>query len=222
LSVCFFPGSNAGLSTAISEQSPSQLAEWGVHKTRSLQFENSIANLPRPPPGHYDSEAWDPQSQRFQKNDNVAILITVEEVFDNNHRVVSQRGASKGRLTFTAADSGDHRICFTAQNVPHNTGWLSSGHAAGGVKFTLDLAIGETSQIESSDKGKIDDIVSRVKDLNQRLQDIRREQVFQRVCLCFPFLLALTFSGALSEERGVVWGLANVAFVYLGARGRVP
>ena len=48
--------------------------------------------------------------------------------------------------------------------------------------MTLDLAIGETSAIESTDKGKIQDIVKRVKDLNGRLQDIRREQVFQRVC----------------------------------------
>jgi p24 family protein alpha len=54
----------------------------------------------------------------------------------------------------------------------------------GGIKLTLDLAIGETSAIESQDKGKINDIVQKVKDLNGRLQDIRREQVFQRVsCL---------------------------------------
>lgn len=48
--------------------------------------------------------------------------------------------------------------------------------------MTLDLVIGETSALESSDKGKIQDIVQKVKDLNSRLQDIRREQVFQRVC----------------------------------------
>jgi hypothetical protein len=58
----------------------------------------------------------------------------------------------------------------------------------GGIKLTLDLAIGETSAIESTDKGKIQDIVKRVKDLNGRLQDIRREQVFQRVCF-YLFLI---------------------------------
>lgn len=59
------------------------------------------------------------------------------------------------------------------------------------------MAIGETSQIESDDKGKINDIVQKVKDLNSRLQDIRREQVFQRVsgdvylpfCSLFNYLL---------------------------------
>lgn len=55
--------------------------------------------------------------------------------------------------------------------------------------MTLDLAIGETSNIESEDKGKIQDIVQKVRDLNGRLQDIRREQVFQRVSASPFFVL---------------------------------
>lgn len=51
----------------------------------------------------------------------------------------------------------------------------------GGIRLQLDLAIGETSEIESTDKTKMEDLVGRVRDLNSRLQDIRREQVFQRV-----------------------------------------
>jgi len=111
------------------------------------------------------------------------MLITVDETFDNDHRVVNQRGSSSGRFTFTAADAGDHRICFAPSGAP-TSGWLSSGMPGGdrgAIKFTLDLAIGETSSIESTDKGKIDDIVQKVRDLNGRLQDIKREQVFQRV-----------------------------------------
>lgn len=42
------------------------------------------------------------------------------------------------------------------------------------------MAIGETSQIESSDKDKMGEVVQKVKDLNAKLQDVRREQVFQR------------------------------------------
>lgn len=49
------------------------------------------------------------------------------------------------------------------------------------MKLTLDLAIGETSAIESTDKGKLSEIAQKIRDLNARLQDIRREQVFQRV-----------------------------------------
>ena len=48
------------------------------------------------------------------------------------------------------------------------------------MKFELDMAIGETSQIESSDKEKLSEVAQKVKDLNARLQDVRREQIFQR------------------------------------------
>lgn len=108
------------------------------------------------------------------------IFITVDEVFDNDHRVVSQRGQSSGKFTFSAADSGEHRLCFTPTNVPATSGFLFSGSQVGGIKFELDMAIGETSQIESSDKDKIGEVVQKVRDLNARLQDVRREQVFQR------------------------------------------
>ena len=58
---------------------------------------------------------------------------------------------------------------------------MSSGQGQGQVKLTIDMAIGETSAIESTDKGKMSEIAQKVRDLNGRLQDIRREQVFQRV-----------------------------------------
>jgi hypothetical protein len=105
----------------------------------------------------------------------------VHETFDNDHRIVNQKGENKGRFTFTAGDSGQHKLCFTPTGYKSHSGWLSGGHEVGGIKITLDMAIGETSNIESSDKGKIQDIVSKVKDLNGRLQDIKREQMFQRV-----------------------------------------
>lgn len=108
------------------------------------------------------------------------MLILVDEEFDNGHQVVSQRGASSGKFTFSAADSGEHQICFVPSGVPSTKGFLFSGAQVGGVKFELDLVIGETSQIESSDKDKIGEVVQKVKDLNARLQDVRREQIFQR------------------------------------------
>lgn len=87
---------------------------------------------------------------------------------------------------FTAADSGLHRICFTPSGPAAISvgGWFSSGTQGviGGVKLNLDLAIGASSAIESDDKDKMESIVDKVKELNGRLQDIRREQVFQRVC----------------------------------------
>ncbi|TGO11618.1 hypothetical protein BTUL_0105g00080 [Botrytis tulipae] len=130
--------------------------------------------------GHYTAEEYDENTRQWSKHDGLNIFISVDEVFDNDHRVVFQTGSSSGRFTFTAADSGDHKICFTPSSTSGSSNWLSALHSNGGIKLTLDMAIGETSQIESDDKGKINDIVQKVKDLNGRLQDIRREQVFQR------------------------------------------
>lgn len=112
----------------------------------------------------------------------ISLLFTKkQETFDRDHRVVSQKGSSSGRFTFTAAESGEHKLCFTPSSNSGKMGWLSTAAHNGGIRLTLDLAIGETSALESSDKDKLEDIATRIKDLNQRLQDIRREQVFQRV-----------------------------------------
>lgn len=58
---------------------------------------------------------------------------------------------------------------------------MVGGEEMGGLRVELDMAIGETSAIESTDKGKMEDLVGRIRDLNGRLADVRREQVFQRV-----------------------------------------
>ncbi|KFZ04142.1 hypothetical protein V502_10378 [Pseudogymnoascus sp. VKM F-4520 (FW-2644)] len=129
--------------------------------------------------GQYKAEEFSLDQNKYVKNDNLNIFITVEEVFDNDHRIVSSRGQSSGKITFTSADSGDHRICFTPSHSTGHSGWLG-GQSLGGVKLTLDLAIGTTSEIETDDHGKITDLVQKVKDLNGRLMDIKREQLFQR------------------------------------------
>lgn len=131
--------------------------------------------------GHFDALQYNDATKAYEPDPNIGIYISVEETFDNYHRIVSQRGSAKGRFTFSAADSGEHRICFTPTGASQSGGWLSGGHPMGGIRFGLDMAIGETSRIESNDKGKMADLEQRVRDLNSRLQDIRREQVYQRV-----------------------------------------
>lgn len=71
------------------------------------------------------------------------------------------------------------------------------GHGIhGSVKFTLDMAIGETSRIESTDKAHVQTLVEKVQDLNSRLQDVRREQIFQRVgSLVAHVLRSVKFKG---------------------------
>ena len=148
-------------------------------------------------PGHYTAEEYSPETNRHEPSPALSIHITVDETFDNDHRVVSQRGSSSGRFTFTAADAGEHKLCFNAIGATSSAGWLSGGSGVGGIKFTLDLAIGDTSKIESTDKGKINDIVKRVRDLNARLGDVRREQAFQRVSRRFTVCVRFSVCGGL-------------------------
>lgn len=132
--------------------------------------------------GHYETAIYNENTRNYSPDSSVQVVITIDEIFDNDHRVVSLNSApAKGRFTYTAADSGDHKLCFTTKNGPSTGSFLSGGVPTGGVRFSLDLAIGETSDIESADKGKVEDLVTKVRDLNARLEGIKREQVFQRV-----------------------------------------
>ncbi|KAL2127321.1 hypothetical protein VTI74DRAFT_10927 [Chaetomium olivicolor] len=130
--------------------------------------------------GHYSAEEWNDRTHAWERHDGISIYISVDEIFDNDHRVVSQRGGSAGKFTFTAAEAGDHKICFTPSSSSGRSNWLSVSSPNGGIRLTLDVAIGETSALEGGDKSKIQDLATRVRDLNARLNDIRREQVFQR------------------------------------------
>lgn len=137
----------------------------------------------------------------------------MEETFDNDHRVVNKRENHSGRFTFSAADAGQHRICFMADTEVATTSWLSNSQGA--VRITLDMAIGETSKIETEDKDKIKDIVQRVKDLNSRLHDIRREQVYQRVSdFLTPFSLPCVLASLLGSIT--IYGLRNFLAISSG------
>lgn len=65
-------------------------------------------------------------------------------------------------------------MCFQTSS---GGGWFTTSH----VKLHLDLAVGETGDLDRENKGKTETLAQRVQDLNARLHDIRREQVFQRV-----------------------------------------
>lgn len=88
--------------------------------------------------------------------------------------MISQKSGPTGRFTFTAAESGEHRLCFQTSG---SGGWFTTTH----VKLHLDLAVGETGDIDRTSKEKTETLAQRVQELNARLGDIRREQVFQRV-----------------------------------------
>lgn len=168
--------------------------------------------------GKFETQVINPNSNGYTIDPNLKMLITVDETFDNDHRVVSKREGHSGRFTFSAADAGQHRLCFTADTDATSGGWLSNSQGA--VRVTLDIAIGETSKIETEDKDKMKDIVQRIRDLNSRLHDIRREQVYQRVSLISSLVIRFHHdlcSVLLHRSFDCVLICCSV-----GTRGRVP
>ncbi|CAG8436880.1 7619_t:CDS:2 [Ambispora gerdemannii] len=121
--------------------------------------------------GSYKAEQWSEDQKAFHENPEVGIQITVDELAQS-HTIVNQKGPSHGRFTFTASESGDHAICFAA----NTSAWFSTTQ----TKLTLDMAIGETTSEEENDKEHFSELAQRVRDLNNRIADIKREQSYQR------------------------------------------
>ncbi|KAH3672174.1 hypothetical protein WICMUC_004435 [Wickerhamomyces mucosus] len=124
--------------------------------------------------GKYDVEVYDPNTDSFSKTTakQLGVIIDVEEVFDDNHRVVHQKGAPNGEFTFSAIDSGDHRICFQ----PQSGGWLAKVK----TKVNVDFEIGDNEKLDSKKKGKVQSLTEKVKILNNKILDIKREQKLMR------------------------------------------
>lgn len=121
--------------------------------------------------GHYMTEEWDTSLQRFVVKDDMGIHISVREVKDD-HVVTSSRGPPEGKFAFTSHEAGDHRICMLAK---------FDSRQAVQVRMHLDIVIGDAKPDNShKDKSHVNDLAQRVRDLNAKLRDIRKEQQYQR------------------------------------------
>ncbi|ODQ77728.1 hypothetical protein BABINDRAFT_97989 [Babjeviella inositovora NRRL Y-12698] len=119
--------------------------------------------------GRYDVTFLDTNTNTYGKlNSESGLVIDVEEIFDNDHRVVHQKGTASGEFTFTTIDSGEHRICLS----PQSGGWLSKTKS----KIDINFSIGETKDLDSKGTERAQSLAERITHLNGILHDIRREQ----------------------------------------------
>lgn len=86
--------------------------------------------------------------------------------------MVHQKGSPTGEFTFTAIDSGEHRICFQ----PQSQGWLAKIK----TKVTVDFEIGDAETLDSKKTDQVQSLTGKVKALNKKILDIRREQELTR------------------------------------------
>ncbi|TRM65158.1 emp24/gp25L/p24 family/GOLD-domain-containing protein [Schizophyllum amplum] len=106
-------------------------------------------------------------------NPELGIQVEVEEM-ETAHNVVKSIGPPDGRFTFTSHESGDHLICLS-------TNATSSMFASGThIRMHLDIVVGSTKADVEHDRTHVSELASKVRDLNVKLEDIRREQQYQR------------------------------------------
>ncbi|KAK6202426.1 uncharacterized protein RJT21DRAFT_118453 [Scheffersomyces amazonensis] len=109
----------------------------------------------------------------FVHNPLLRVQITVDETFDNNHRVVNQKSSPNGEFTFTSLDSGEHKFCLTPV---YDDGSRGKNH-----RIFFDVAIGSAHDyVDSKSTKKIDSLTLKIQSLNKKLQEIHWEQEHMR------------------------------------------
>jgi len=121
--------------------------------------------------GTYRALEWSESTQSYAENPEMGILVDVEEM-ESSHSVVRTRGPSDGKFTFTSHEAGDHSICLST----NYTSWFSNTH----LRLYLDIVVGSTKPNVDHDRSHVSELAAKVRDLNQKLEDIRREQQYQR------------------------------------------
>lgn len=96
----------------------------------------------------------------------------VQEV-SSRHSVTKSRGPHEGRFTFTSHEAGDHSICLSTN---YTSGWFSNTH----IRLYLDIVVGSTRPDVEHDRSHVSEVAGKIRDLNNKLEEIRREQQYQR------------------------------------------
>ncbi|EDO17609.1 hypothetical protein Kpol_1061p34 [Vanderwaltozyma polyspora DSM 70294] len=124
--------------------------------------------------GKYNVQIYqdDLKSYMDASADKLEVVIDVEEVFDDNHRVVHQKGSPLGDFTFIALDSGEHRVCLE----PNNKSWMGNSKA----KISIEFEVGSEAQLDSKKKRTVESLHEKVNMLNAKISEIKREQALVR------------------------------------------
>ncbi|KAL0085825.1 emp24/gp25L/p24 family/GOLD-domain-containing protein [Phycomyces blakesleeanus] len=147
--------------------------------------------------GTYKAEQYSDAQKQWIVSPELKIQITVEEL-PQGHVVVDRQGDASGRFTFTSAESGDHSICL----APVSTAWFDSSR----TKITFDMDFDDPAGSEQHDHaGTLSDLAMRIHELNERVQDIRREQTSQR-----EREAEFRDRSELTNARAVWWTIAQI------------
>ncbi|KAL1924780.1 uncharacterized protein VTP21DRAFT_4434 [Calcarisporiella thermophila] len=147
--------------------------------------------------GKYKIEDWSEAQKSFVSNPEIGVEINVEET-RGKHNVLALKAASEGKFTFTTAGTGEHSLCFAS----NRTSWWNNNRMRFHLNFNVER---QTFSEEFDHKQQLNDFVARLQELRDRVEDIRREQAYQREReIVFRDLSERT------NERVVWWSMLQV------------
>lgn len=97
---------------------------------------------------------------------DLKIGISLYETFDDDHRVLNQQNSHSGDFTFTALETGEHKICIHPMYPVKDAN----------IRIFMELDIGLVQVLDSKMKDDTRNLQSRILQLTQRLENIRTEQ----------------------------------------------
>ncbi|KAG6896267.1 hypothetical protein C0993_008607, partial [Termitomyces sp. T159_Od127] len=121
--------------------------------------------------GTYRALEWSDAAHAYATNPELGIIVEVVES-EHGDVLVKTTGPPEGKFTFTSHDAGDHSICLAT----NYTSWFSHTH----IRLYLDIVVGTTKPDVEQDRTHVSGLAAKVRDLNLKLEDIRREQQYQR------------------------------------------
>ncbi|KAI8978902.1 emp24/gp25L/p24 family/GOLD-domain-containing protein [Pilobolus umbonatus] len=121
--------------------------------------------------GIYKAEQLAANGVDWVESKDLKLEITVEELPQNN-KIYNTKSESSGRFTFTSSESGDHAICLS---IVSNS-WFDNTK----TKLSLDMDFDDPTDHHDHNSEGVSDLVKRVHELNERVEDIQIEQNAQR------------------------------------------
>ncbi|CAE6466511.1 unnamed protein product [Rhizoctonia solani] len=126
--------------------------------------------------GHYRALEWDEKENKYMSHESLGIQVDVEasEIgMSYGLELTPAANSLGGRFTFTSHDSGDHSICLSTN---YTSGWFSSTH----IRMYLDINVGAAKPNVEHDRDHVTEMADKIRELNHKLAEIRREQQYQR------------------------------------------
>ncbi|QLQ80732.1 hypothetical protein HG537_0E00850 [Torulaspora globosa] len=113
-----------------------------------------------------DIDGYVEKDGMFVDDPDLKIGISIYETFDDDHKVLNQQNSHSGDFTFTALETGEHKICIQPVYPVRNAK----------IRVFIELDIGSVQALDSRMKDDTRSLQSRIWQLIQRLETIRTEQ----------------------------------------------